>query len=468
MEKAYDRARLMGEGEIGKILWKFAIPAIVSQVIAAVYNIADTMFVGMLGNTAAIGGVTVAFPLYLMINAVGIMFGIGLSSYSARLLGENKKQKAKEVLATVIVTAFGVAICIMIIVVTFLEPILKGLGATDTIMPYAIQFIKPLISGAVCSVLFPVIANAIRAEGNTKYSAFAVGISGILNVILDPIFIFTFNMGVRGAGIATLLSQVVSVLFLFYYYICKKSLLELSFKNFKPSKNLYKEVLKVGVANLLIQVFMSLSMAFLNIAAKPYGDAAIAAIGISVRVSALVLFIIWGYNQGFQPIASYNYGAKKYDRLQKAINISIFRTSVFAVLVTILLWIFSKNAINLFSNDEQVIKVGIKALRAVITTCPLLGFLFVHNSLFQAIGKGKEALLLGVSRQGVVFIPTILMLSRIFGLNGILYSQAVADIITIILAVFLSRRIKIELDKKIKSAEVEAKHINVRSEMIAE
>jgi len=241
----------------------------------------------------------------------------------------------------------------------------------------------------------------------------------------------------------------VSLSFLLYYYLSKRSLLELSFKNFKPSKNIYKEVLKIGVANLLIQVSMSLSMAFLNIAAKPYGDGAIAAIGISVRVSALVLFIIWGYNQGFQPIASYNYGAQKYDRLQKAINISIYRTTVFAVAATIFLWIFSKNAINLFSKDEEVIKLGVKALRAVITTYPLLGFLFVHNSLFQAIGKGKEALLLGASRQGLLFIPTILILPKLFGLNGILYTQAVADTITIIIAIFLSKRIRLELkDKK--------------------
>ena len=449
MNKTYDRARLMGEGDIGKILWKFAVPAIVSQIIAAVYNIADTMFVGMLGNTAAIGGVTVAFPLYLMINAVGIMFGIGLSSYSARLLGQNKKEKAKEVLATVVFTALAAAITIMIITLIFLKPILKALGATNTIMPYALDFITPLIFGSICPVLFPVIANSIRAEGNTKYSAFAVGISGILNIILDPILIFNFDMGVRGAGIATLLSQIVSLSFLLYYYLSKRSLLELSFKNFKPSKNIYKEVLKIGVANLLIQVSMSLSMAFLNIAAKPYGDGAIAAIGISVRVSALVLFIIWGYNQGFQPIASYNYGAQKYDRLQKAINISIYRTTVFAVAATIFLWIFSKNAINLFSKDEEVIKLGVKALRAVITTYPLLGFLFVHNSLFQAIGKGKEALLLGASRQGLLFIPTILILPKLFGLNGILYTQAVADTITIIIAIFLSKRIRLELkDKK--------------------
>jgi len=449
MNKTYDRAKLMGEGDIGKILWKFAVPAIVSQIIAAVYNIADTMFVGMLGNTAAIGGVTVAFPLYLMINAVGIMFGIGLSSYSARLLGQNKKEKAKEVLATVVFTALAAAITIMIITLIFLKPILKALGATNTIMPYALDFITPLIFGSICPVLFPVIANSIRAEGNTKYSAFAVGISGILNIILDPILIFNFDMGVRGAGIATLLSQIVSLSFLLYYYLSKRSLLELSFKNFKPSKNIYKEVLKIGVANLLIQVSMSLSMAFLNIAAKPYGDGAIAAIGISVRVSALVLFIIWGYNQGFQPIASYNYGAQKYDRLQKAINISIYRTTVFAVAATIFLWIFSKNAINLFSKDEEVIKLGVKALRAVITTYPLLGFLFVHNSLFQAIGKGKEALLLGASRQGLLFIPTILILPKLFGLNGILYTQAVADTITIIIAIFLSKRIRLELkDKK--------------------
>lgn len=450
MDKALERAKLMGEGDISKILWKFAIPAIVSLMISAIYNIVDTMFVGMLNHTASMGAVSIAFPLMLLTNSVGIMFGIGLSSYVARLLGEGKKDKANEAVAVIVFTSIIVAVVITALTNIFLEPILRVLGATDTIMPYALEFVRPLALCSIFPILFPILANGIRSEGNTKYSALAVGVSGVLNIILDPIFMFTFGLGLRGASIATVTSQFVTIIFLLSYYLKGKGLLTIKFENFKPNKKIYEEVLKVGVANLCVQVLMSLSMTLLNISTKPYGDSAIAAIGISTRVSALVIFVVVGYNQGFQPIAGYNYGAKKYDRLKQAINISRIRTTAFSTIASLALWICSKYAISIFSSDPEVIRIGTKALRATILMYPFLGFTLLYNSLFQAIGYGKQAIILSMSRQGIFFIPAIFILPKIFGLNGVLYSQAVADFITLILTVFLAKKMKKDLDGKIE------------------
>lgn len=449
MDKALERAKLMGEGDIPKILWKFAVPAIISLIISAVYNIVDTIFVGMLNNTAAIGGVSIAFPLMLLTNSVGIMFGMGLASYVARLLGEGKREEANEVVSVVFFTAIIVALCLTVLINMFLEPILRALGATDTIIPYAIEFVRPLAIGSIFPIMFPTLANGIRAEGNTKYSAVAVGMSGILNIILAPIFIFYFGFGLRGAGLATVTSQCVTTGFLLSYYLKGKGLLTIKFENFKPRKKIYEEVLKIGVANLLVQVTMSLSMAFLNISARDYGDAAIAAIGITVRVSALVLFVVLGYNQGFQPIAGYNYGAKKYDRLKEAIRVSRIRTTAFSTIATVFLFVFSKYAIKIFSSDPEVIAIGTKALRATILMYPFLGFILLYNSLFQAIGYGKQAIILSMSRQGIFFIPAIFILPKMFGLDGVLYSQAVADFMTLILTVFLAKNMKKHLDEKI-------------------
>lgn len=449
MDKALERAKLMGEGDIPKILWKFAVPSIISLIISAVYNIVDTIFVGMLNNTAAIGGVSVAFPLMLLTNAFGIMFGMGLASYVARLLGEGKREEANEAVAVVFFTAIIVALCLTVLINIFLEPILRTLGATDTIVPYAIEFVRPLAIGSIFPILFPTLANGIRAEGNTKYSAVAVGMSGIMNIILAPIFIFYFGFGLRGAGLATVTSQCVTTGFLLSYYLRGKGLLTIKFSNFKPRKRIYEEVLKIGVANLLVQVLMSLSISALNISARAYGDAAIAAIGITVRVSALVLFVVLGYNQGFQPIAGYNYGAKKYDRLKEAINVSRIRTTTFSTLATIFLFIFSKYAIIIFSKDPEVIRIGTRALRAMILMYPFLGFILLYNSLFQAVGYGKQALILSMARQGIFFMPAIFILPKFFGLNGVLYSQAVADFMTLILTIFLAKNMRKDLDGKI-------------------
>lgn len=451
MNLTKDKSSILQDDNIGNVIWKFAIPGIIASLINAAYNIIDTAFVGFLNDTLAMAAVSVTFPLLILINAIGQLIGVGASSYIARSLGAKNKKEADTVASTAIFAGVFIGILFTVLILAFLEPILRLLGATDTIMPYAIKFAKPMVIGSIFTILIPILANIIRSEGNTKLSATAIGFSAIINIILDPIFMFTFNMGLVGASLATLLSQVISCCILASYFIRRKSFLTVTIRNFKPSKAMINEVVSIGTASFLAQSLISISMALLNITAKPYGDSLIAALGISLKLSSLVVLVVLGYNQGFQPIASYYYGAKNYDNLNKAIKISIKRTTIFSSLATVILMIFAPTAINLFSSDINVIDIGAKTLRATILIYPLLGFTQLYAVLYQSLGMPKQAIILGTARQGIFFMPLIFILSKLFGISGVILTQAASDLCTVILTLIFAYK----TNKLLKSRELD-------------
>ncbi|WP_276717075.1 MATE family efflux transporter [Caloranaerobacter azorensis] len=442
------RAKMMGEEKIPKILIKLALPGIVAMLVNAVYNIVDTMFVGMLNNTSAIAAVSVAFPMFIMIAAFGQMFGVGAGSYISRLLGEKNKIMADRTTSTTFFTSLVCGIGFVLFGTIFLESLLRLFGATDTIMPFAKEYSRILVYGSVFTVMNMTLNNMIRAEGNAKFSMFAISLGAGLNIILDPIFMFTFNMGIKGAALATVLAQIISFIFLICYFISGKSYIKISTKYFIFSKKIYSEIMRIGIATFARQALSSLALGLINLAAKPYGDAAVASMGITLRVLSLGIFVVFGYNQGFQPIAGYNYGAKQFERLKEAIKVSLKWTTVFCLIITVLFMSFSESIISAFSNDPQVIAIGAKTLRAVILLFPLFGFQQVYASLFQALGRGVESLILSLSRQGIFLIPAILILPKIFGLNGVIFSQTVADFFTIIITAILAIKMHIGLKKE--------------------
>ena len=458
MEK---RAKMMGEEKIPKILIKLALPGIVAMLVNAVYNIVDTMFVGMLNNTSAIAAVSVAFPIFIMIAAFGQMFGVGAGSYISRLLGENNKEVADQTTSTTFFTSLVCGIGFVVVGTVFLEPLLRLFGATDTIMPFAKDYSRILVYGAVFTVLNMTLNNMIRAEGNAKFSMFAISLGAGLNIILDPIFMCTFDMGIKGAALATVIAQIISFIFLIRYFISGKSYIKISTKHFVFSKKIYSEIMKIGIATFARQGLSSLSLGLINIAAKPYGDAAVASMGITLRVLSLGVFIVFGYNQGFQPIAGYNYGSKQFGRLKEAIKVSLKWTTVFCVMMTVVFMSFAEVIISSFSNDPQVIEIGAKTLRAIILLFPLFGFQQVYAVTFQALGRGMEALLLSLARQGIFLIPAILILPKFFGLEGVIFSQTVADFFTIIITVILAVKMHKGLNKEINSIENTEKNIEV-------
>lgn len=445
MSTNIDKAKIMEDNNIGKVIWKFAIPGIIASLISAIYNIVDTAFIGMLNDTLAMAAVSVVFPLFILINAVGQLIGVGASSYIARLLGAKDKDSADEVASTAIIASIGIGVIFTILTLVFLEPMLRMLGATENVMPYAIEYAKPIAIGASLPIMMPTLANIIRSEGNTKLSATAVALGAIINIVLDPILMFNLDMGVVGASVATVFSQFISVVLLLSYYLTKKSYLKLEIKKFRFSKKIYSEIVSVGTATFLTQALISISMGLLNVASKPYGDELIASFGISLKLSALVMFVVIGYNQGFQPIASYNYGAGNYEKLREAIKISIKRTTIFATLATLFLMVFAPYAIELFSNDPAVIDIGAKTLRYTLLLYPFLGFTQLYAVLYQSLGMPKEALIIGTARQGIFFLPAIIILPKLMGMDGVLLTQAVADLFTIVLTAFYANKTNKEL-----------------------
>lgn len=439
------RAKMMGEEKIPVVLRKLAMPAIIGMLVSAVYNIVDTLFVSMLG-TIAIGAVSVVYPLFMLLSAIGLMYGMGGASFVSRLLGQNKKEKADEVASTTTITALVSAAIVTIVIISFMTPILKLFGATPEIMTSALSYGNVLVYGAVFTIMNMNFNNLLRAEGSAKYSMLALSFGAIINIILDPIFIFIFDMGVSGAALATVIAQAMSTVLLLSIYFRRKSVIHLSIKKFKPSLPTYVELYKIGIPTFIRQFLMSLSMGLLNSAASPYGPAAIASLGIITKVFSMIAMVIFGFSQGFQPVAGYNYGSGNIPRLKEAIKVSLIWTTVFCTLSTFVYYVFAPQIIGIFSQDAKVLDIGIRGLRAMIIVFPLFGFQVIYGTLFQALGKARQAAILSLSRQGFFLIPAILILPKFFQLNGVLYAQPFADICTILLTIIFAKQVHKTLD----------------------
>ncbi|MCH4887638.1 MATE family efflux transporter [Acidaminobacter sp. JC074] len=441
-----ERAKLMGQEKIPKVLMKLALPAIIGMMVSAIYNLVDTLFVSMLG-TIAISAVSVVYPMFMLLSAIGLMFGIGGASFVSRLLGKDNKEKAEEVATTTVLTSAGTSILVTIFLIVFLQPVLKMFGATPDIMPSALSYGRVLVFGSAFTILNMTFNNLLRAEGSAKYSMIGLSLGAVLNIILDPIFIFVFDFGVSGAAIATVISQAISTVVLISFFLRKKTVIHLSLKKFKPSTETYSELFKIGIPTFIRQFLMSFSMGLLNTAASPYGAEAIASLGIVTKVFSLVAMVIFGYAQGFQPVAGYNYGAGYTDRLKEAIRFSLIVTSIFCTVSTLVYFTFTPQIISIFSSDPKVVEISIRAMRAMVLFFPLFGFQTVYGTLFQALGKGKEAATLSLSRQGIFFIPAILILPQVFQLDGVLFAQPFADLCTILLTAVLAIRVHKEINQ---------------------
>lgn len=431
---------LLGNEKISKLLIKLATPAIIGMLINAIYNIVDTIFVGKLG-TKAIGAASITYPLFMLIAAIGLMYGVGAGSYISRLLGVNDHNKVNIIGSTTLFLGIISGIILSIITYLNLDFILNLLGSTDSIMDYAKDYSEILLIGATFTIINMCFNNILRAEGNAKISMIALAIGALLNIILDPIFIFSLNMGIKGAAIATVISQFTSTIILFYIFISGKTLTQISFKYIKFNYVDIMEIYKIGIPTFFTQTLMSLSMGLLNGAAKPYGDTAIAAIGITNRVFSIGFMILFGFAQGFQPVAGYNYSSKNYSRLKLALKTSLQWSTIFCIVVAILQIIFAENIIGLFSNDEKVIKIGSIALKAISLMFPFFGYQVIYTTLFQSLGKALESTILSLSRQGIFFIPMIFILPHYFNLAGVIITQPVADLFTLLLTFYFSKKI---------------------------
>lgn len=445
MNKQSSKMELLGNAPIPKALMAMGIPTMLGMMVNAVYNLVDAYFVGGLG-TSQMGAISVVYPLGQVVVGLGLLFGNGASSYLSRLLGKGNKEKANQVASTALYGSVTIGAVIIILSMIFLRPILKLLGATDSIMPYAVTYAGIYIISCIFNVFNVTMNNIVTSEGAAKTTMCALMTGAILNIGLDPLFIYVFDMGVAGAAIATAISQIVSTSVYLIFVRKKKSIYRFKIKNCSFTKEIMSEIFKIGIPTLVFQILTSLSISLVNTRAMAYGDSVIAGMGAVTRIVSMGSLMVFGFIKGFQPIAGYSYGAKKFDRLQEAIKTSILWSTVFCAIYGLILAIFSEGIISQFTKDDlEMIQAGTQSLSINGISFILFGFYTVYSSLFLALGKGLAGFILGACRQGICFVPVILILPALWGINGILYVQPIADVLSAIITVFMALHLHKEL-----------------------
>lgn len=424
-----DRAKLLGEEKIGKLLLKFSIPAIVGMIVNAIYNIVDRIFIGNFVDSLGLGGITIAFPIMIIIMAFGMLIGIGATSLISIRLGEGKREEAELILGNAMVLLIVISLTLSIFGLIFLDPILKLFGASPQILPYAKEYLSIILLGAVFQSIGFGMNNFIRADGSPKMAMATMLIGAILNTILDPIFIIVFNMGIKGAALATIISQAVSAAWVLNYFFSGKSSLVVKKENWKLKPHIVKNILAIGSAPFAMQVAASGITTLLNRSLITYGgDLAVSAYGAINSFSTILLMPIFGINQGSQPIIGYNYGAKNYDRVKKAFLLAITAATTITIIGFVVTRMFPSQLIALFnSKDKELVNIGANGMKIFFTMLPLIGFQIVSSNYFQATGKPKQAMLLSLSRQVLMLIPAIIILPRFFDLNGVWMAGPTAD-----------------------------------------
>lgn len=444
MNEQNKRMALLGSAPVPQALLAMGLPTMVGMMINAVYNLVDAWFVGGLG-TSQMGAISVAFPLGQVVVGLGLLFGNGAASYISRLLGRGDKEAAGRVASTAVYGSLLVGAAAVLCAAACLRPILRLLGATESILPYAMAYGRIYILSSIFNVFNVTMNNIVTSEGAARTTMCALLTGAVLNMALDPLFIYTLGLGVAGAALATALSQAASTLVYLAYVSSGKSAFRFRVRDCRFTQEILTEIFKIGVPTLAFQLLTSLSAALVNMQARGYGDAAIAGMGAVTRVLSMGSLMVFGFLKGLQPIAGYSYGARQFGRLREAVRTATVWSTAFCAAFALVTALFPAAIVAQFANgDAEMLRIGQTALRAGGISFVLFGFNSVYSVLFLALGKAKEGFLLGACRQGLCFAPVILVLPAVWGLNGILYAQPAADVATAVITACLAVRLERE------------------------
>lgn len=446
------RYRLMTTEKVPKLIISMAIPAIISQIVSSLYSLADTYFVSSIG-TAATAAPGVAFPILLIIQAISLMFAVGAGSLASRQLGAMDTEEANKTVSTAFFLSVFIGTILGIFCLIFLEPIMILCGASDTILPYACDYAFWIILATPFYSASFVLSFVIRQEGNVRLATIGTIAGAVVNCVLDPLFIFTFNMGIVGAAVATSLSQIVSFTIMFVHIIRGKCVLKLAWKYFSPKWKRLWEICKVGAPNLFQSALLVVGQIMLNNAAVAYGDAPLAGMNVVTKVSNIIVLSLNGFGQGFQPMCGYCYGAKLYKRIREGLWFTLKVGLTIIVILSLVCFIFAPEIIALFrADDPAVIEVGSKIMRAHMVVMPLYTVTVVASMMFLSCGKALKATVVTLARNGIVFIPLIMVMPSLFKLNGVIWAQPISDAITFVISALL---LAVEL-KQLSKQEKEA------------
>ncbi|MGE5549946.1 MAG: MATE family efflux transporter [Bacteroidota bacterium] len=425
-----DRAKRLGEEGIPRLLLRFSLPAIVGTLVNALYNVVDRIFIGNGVGSLALAGATIGFPIMIVTMAFGMLIGIGANALISIRLGQDRKDEAEHIMGNAAVLLLGISLFLSALGVVFLEPLLKLFGASPDVLPYARDYLRIILWGAVFQTIGFGMNNFIRAEGNPFIAMLTMLIGAVLNTILDPLFIIGFGWGVKGAAWATILSQAAAAAWVLYHFFSGRSSLRLRPNNLRLNPAIVRGILAIGSAPFLMQLAASVLHALLNRSLVRYGgDVAISAMGVVMSILMVILLPVIGISQGAQPIIGFNYGARKYDRVKRTLKLAISAATAVVSLGYIAVMLMPEALVAAFNpGDPKLIAMGARALRTFMLVLPVVGFQIIGANYFQAVSKPKQAMILNLSRQVLILIPALLILPRFLGLQGVLIAGPIADL----------------------------------------
>lgn len=440
----------LGDAPIGKLLLQYSIPAIIGMVVNALYNIVDRMFIGNIPDigSLAITGVGITMPIMTIVLAFGMLIGIGTTANISLNLGKGNKTTAEKLLGNAFTLSIIVGLAIAITGTIFANPILNLFGASENTLFYAKEYIGIILLGCTFNILSFALNSTVRADGNPKMSSITMVIGCGANIILDYLFIFVLNLGVKGAALATIISQAITFFIILYYYTAGNSNLKLKIENFKLKKHLVTMTFAIGIAPFATQIANSLVQVIANNALKTYGsDLAIGAMTVISSLNIIFMMPIFGINQGCQPIIGFNYGAKKYERAKEAFKYATITACVICIIGFISIQCFPTQIISLFNNDPELTTLAIKGIRIYLLMMPVVGINIVATSYYQSIGKAKISMFVSLLRQVILLIPFTIILPKFIGLDGVWAAGACADSLSVIITLILLKKEFKQLDK---------------------
>lgn len=435
------RIKVLSEAPVTKAILVMSLPVVMGMMIQVLYNLVDTFFIGQLNDPNQLAAANIAMPIFMLSMALATIVGTGAASYISRCLGNKQPEQANKTLT------IGLAICIMLGTlvtlsgIAFLKPLITVLGASAETFVFTQAYVFVLLIGCIPIMCNFTMGQLMRAEGDAMGSMVGMLIGTVVNIILDPILIFGLGMGLQGAAIATVLGNSCALLFYIFRYAKGKTLLRIKPSAFSFDKTIWKEIFTIGIPASLSQLLMSVSMIVCNNIAASYSDLVVAGLGVSLKIITIGTFIFMGFAAGCQPLVGFNYGAKNYQRVKAIIKKGVFITSLIGVILSFVIGIFATNIIGIFITAPDVVAIGTVILRALILSLPFTGGQMICTTTVQAMGKAVPALFLSISRQGLLYLPLLLILNTLFGMQGFIYAQPVTDVLMLLLAALVLRNI---------------------------
>ena len=464
MKNMNEQKNPLGEGSVGKLLWKLSLPAIVAQMVNLLYNMVDRIYIGHIPENGdlALTGLGLCFPIIMIVMAFANLIGGGGAPRVAIFMGRGEKEEGERIIGSSVATLLVIALIITVSLELAGESVLRLFGASDQTLPYAFDYMRVYVIGTVCVMMSLGLNPYITTQGFSKDAMKTVIIGAVANIILDPIFIFVLDMGIRGAAIATVISQLVSLIWQIKIFSNKEEFLHFSKDMMKFDSKIAYRSLSIGMAPFLMNVASCFIVILINKGLQTYGDMemagggdlSIGAYGIINRLSFLFVMVVMGFTQGMQPIAGYNYGAQLYDRVIKVLRLTIICATIVMTAGFLVAMIFPELMVKIFTSDPQLIDLSSKGARLVFLAFPIIGFQIVTSNFFQSLGMAKKAIFLSLSRQLLFLAPCLIILPRFIGVKGVWLSLPISDIISTIVTIFMLRTLLKQFNEEIRKQRV--------------